>query len=97
MKADERIEQRLAEYLQGVPDAERAALKAPLREQLRQGLERAEQLARVSTAYVTDLAALDQLERELDILAADYAGLRNRDLGWIADAPRPSWNWPRAV
>ena len=97
MKADERIEQRLAEYLQGVPDAERAALKAPLREQLRQGLERAEQLDRVYTAYVTDLAALDQLERELDILAEDYAGLLNRDLVWIADAPRPSWNWPLAV
>lgn len=97
MKADYRVEHRLAEYLQGVPDAERTALEASLREQLRHGLERLEQLDRVYTAYITDLVSLDQLERELDVLAEDYAGLLNRDLVWIADAPRPSWNWPLAA
>jgi len=97
IKARERAGPQFDDILRDLPAAERAALERPLREQWERGSGLLNRLDRAYTAYIADLGALDQLERELIGLAGDYAALLNRDLVWIADAPRLSWGWPLAA
>ncbi len=97
IKARERTGQRFDESILALPEEERLLQEKLLREQWALGAGLLGRLDRAYAAYIADMTALDQLERELSALAGDYAALLNRDLVWIADAPRPSWTWPVAV
>lgn len=97
LKARERAGPQFEDVLRDLPAPERAVLDRQLREQWERGTGLLNRLDRTYTAYIADLSALDQLERELIDLAGDYAALLNRDLVWIADAPRLSWSWPLAA
>lgn len=97
LKARERSGAQFDAQLRGLPAEAREAAHGQLREQWERGTALLGRLERTYTAYIADLGALDQLERELIALAGDYAALLNRDLVWIADAPRPSWGWPLAA
>ncbi|GMU46752.1 MAG: hypothetical protein AMXMBFR26_15340 [Porticoccaceae bacterium] len=97
LKAHERAGPQFADALHDLPAAEREVLRRQLREQWERRTGLLSRLDRTYTAYIADLGALDQLERELIGLAGDYAALLNRDLVWIADAPRLSWGWPLAA
>ena len=96
-RARARIDALLTERLAGLPEAQRAAARPALREQLKLGERLRERLEEAYTTYIAELASVDRLARELAAVTAEYADLLNRDLAWIADARRPDWGWPVAA